>query len=151
MTLAKKRALTSLAIWFTVLIASTLVFFAGAGPAGYTEEHEQGRRLIVAGIFAFGFLTYTTVLWRSRQGRFAAADGYDERDDAVARGASVATLTVVLVFVFVLCITLFEVYRGQGVVPAGWLWFLAYGTSFVGLICHAVVTLYLDARSMAHG
>ena len=151
MTLAKKRALASLAIWSTVLIAFTLIFFAGAGPAGYTEEQEQGKRLIVAGIFALGVVAYSVVLWRTRQGRSAATAGYDERDDAVASGASVATLTVVLVFVFVLCITLFEVYRTEGAVPAGWLWFVAYGTSFVGLICHAVVTLYLDARSMDHG
>lgn len=151
MTPARQRAIASLVIWLTILIAFTVIFFAGDGPDGYTAEQNRGRRVLVAGLFAGGFLLHAVVLWRTRSARLAAGSAYDERDEAVARQASATTLTVVMVFVFALSITLYEAYRARGAVPAGWLWYLAYGTAFVGFIGHAALTLVLDARSLNRG
>jgi len=67
----------------------------------------------------------------------------DERDHEIARCANGAALVSVLVFIYVLSMILFNGFRGLGVLPVGWLWFLAYFTSCFGYIVHAVSTLFL--------
>jgi hypothetical protein len=71
----------------------------------------------------------------------------DERDLIVTARASQSTLIVVLVSVFALSVGLWTIYEAEGAVPVGWLWFLAYGTMFLGLITNALTVLILDGRT----
>ena len=75
----------------------------------------------------------------------------DERDDRIARHANGVAFIVALVYVFVLSIGLWEVYHDRELVPVGWIWFLAYTSTFLGMFTHAVATLILDARGIGHG
>ena len=73
--------------------------------------------------------------------------------DLATVGELLATLWVAgfAVYVFVLSIGLWEAYHDRGLVPEGWMWFLAYTSTFLGMFTHAMATLILDARGGGHG
>jgi hypothetical protein len=75
----------------------------------------------------------------------------DERDDAIARRASEATLIVVAVVVFSTSMILYETHSDSGAVPTGWLYLLAYGTFALVSLVHAVATLVVDMSGAADG
>ncbi len=81
------------------------------------------------------------LLTRRKSG--ATAMLQDERDHEIARHANGTALVSVMAFIFILSMILFTRFQGLGVLPVGWLWFLAYFTSCLGYIVHAVTTLFL--------
>ena len=149
MTQAKKRALFTFLIWGVVMAAFSIIFFLGEGPEEY--HLERWRRVSGASIIAFGYLSYWIMhlLTRTRAGTRAVAT--DERDVDTRRRATSAGFLATLIYVFVLAIFLWEWYQGAGSVPVGWMWFLAYSTSFAAFISSSVVALILDSKASAHG
>jgi uncharacterized membrane protein len=105
----------------------------------------------VAGAVAIaaGYAAYMLAMWatRARGGEVVS----DERDAVVVARASRATLIVVLMAVFALSVGLWEAHRGDGAVPVGWLWFLAYGTVIATFVVHSIATLVVDGRYGGHG
>ena len=75
----------------------------------------------------------------------------DERDDAIARQASLTTLLVVTTGVYLTSIGLYELYSDSGMVPTGWLYLLAYGTLALIHVIHAVATMVIDFIGVANG
>jgi sterol desaturase/sphingolipid hydroxylase (fatty acid hydroxylase superfamily) len=125
-----------------------VTFFMGGGPGGFAEE--SSRHLAGAGALAFGFLVHWLALWSTRQ----KAEGprvFDERDLHVMARANQASLVVVLVGVFALAIGLWAVYEERGSVPAGWMWFMAYGSVILAFLTSSVATLALDRGMGGHG
>jgi hypothetical protein len=88
-------------------------------------------------------------LTRNRPGRSGVAT--DERDEDIRRRANAGAFLVVLVYVFALAIYLWERYQGGGFVPVGWIWFLAYSTSFAAYITSSVAALILESKASARG
>jgi hypothetical protein len=88
-------------------------------------------------------------LTRIRPGDHAV--GRDERDEEIQKRANATAFLLVLVYVFVLSIVLWEKYQGRGFVPVGWMWFLAYSTSFAAFISSSVIALILESRASGHG
>ncbi len=105
--------------------------------------------MLTAAIILPGFLLNAWLGWRSRRGHQLGE--LDERDDAIARRASEATLVVVAVLVYVVSIILYETYRDSGAVPTGWLHLLAYGTVAVVSLVHAAATLVVDLSGAGNG
>ncbi len=142
MSQTQARAWWAAAIWTLVGVGFAVVFFARGGPAAFGAD----RLRVLAGAVAigFGYAAYSAVVLatRSRHGEVVT----DERDTVVANKATQATIIVVLVAVYGLSIGLWEGYRSEGVVPVGWLWFLAYGAVIVTFVVHAVATLVMNAR-----
>ncbi|MDH4197279.1 MAG: hypothetical protein OEW05_07730, partial [Candidatus Aminicenantes bacterium] len=75
----------------------------------------------------------------------------DERDVDTRRRAGAVGFLVTLIYVFALAIFLWERYRESGFVPVGWMWFLAYSTSFAAFISSSVSALILESKASARG
>ena len=148
MSYARKGAIITTIVWALILgglIASVLV----PGASRFTNPDQSIWRFLTAVIILPGFLLNAWLIWRSRRGRRLGK--LDERDEAIARRASEATLIVVGILIFVTSIILYEAYRDTGTVPTGWLYLLAYGTMALVSLVHAVATLVVDRSGAADG
>lgn len=147
MTQARRRALWTLAIWGVAAVGFGVTFFTGGGPADYADD---GVRRAVGGAFlALGFFGTPFMLWltRAHPGQVVA----DERDESIGRRAATGGLIVVLLYVFALCIVLWERHEASGCVPVGWLWFLAYSSAALAYLVPALVSLLLDFGMLDRG
>ena len=147
MTMGRKLALLTIAMWGLVGLGFGISFFGFGGPATYPDE---GTRRTVGGIFlAFGLLGFPIVRHLVR--RFAG-EGIveDERDERIGRVANEAGFITVLIFVFLISIGLWEVYEEGGSVPVGWMWFLAYASVIVGHLSTSIATLVVDLQMSGH-
>ena len=149
MTQAKKRAIFTFLIWGSVMAAFSIIFFSGGGPVQYASE--RWRHMAGAGIIAFGYLTYGLMQWLTRIPAKDRSFGRDERDEDIQKRASSTGFIIVLVYVFALAIFLWERYQNRGFVPVGWMWFLAYSTSFAAFISTSSIALLLESRKSVHG
>lgn len=149
MTQARKRALFTFLIWGSVMAAFSVIFFLGEGPRAYAAE--RWRRVAGAAIIAFGYVSYLLMLFltRIRSGQQDVA--MDERDASIRTRANATAFIVVLIYVFALAIFLWERHQASGAVPVGWMWFLAYSTSFAAFISTSVIALILESKASAHG
>jgi len=148
MSRTRFRAWLTAGIW-TVAGAGLLAsFFLGGGPTGFAAD--SGRHVAAAGAVAFGFFGYWLVLWITRRRR-GGPPVEDERDLSVTSRANQTALIVVLVWVFAVTIGLWVAYEAAGQVPAGWMWFVAYGSVVVATVTSAVGTLVWDGRLGGRG
>ncbi len=149
MTQSKMRARYGLGIWGLVAVAFGSVFFLGGGAATYADD--SMRMLAAAVILAAGFIGYLGMLYLTREKSIGQVRIRDERDLEIARQANEIALVAVLVFVFAVCIALFLSYETSGILPVGWMWFLAYATACFGLLAQAVATLALHGEMSGNG
>jgi hypothetical protein len=148
MTLSRKQALISGAAWLVISVAFAVVLIdvgvgGIAGPSGHTA------RSILAAVIIPGYAINFAIMWRSRRGRRAGE--IDERDKAIEYRATEITAVVLIVTVYLVCIGLYEAHAGEGSVPTGWLFLLAYGCVVLVSLLHPVVTLILDYTGRFHG
>lgn len=150
MTQAKKRALFTFLIWGSVMIAFSIIFFiSGGGPGSY--HLEKWRRIAGGVIIAFGFVAYYGMMFLTRDRPGASGVATDERDEDIRRRANGTGFIIVLLYVFALAIYLWERYQGTGSVPVGWMWFLAYSTSFAAYISSSIGALILESKASRRG
>jgi len=135
-------------IWCLAGLGFILTFFTGGGPGTFPED--SGRHLLGAVFMALGFGGHGLAWWLTRQ-RKGDPPLTDERDFQVAARASQATLVVVLMVIFGFLIGLWVAFENEGSVPAGWMWFLAYGEAVLAYVTSGVATLILDGRTGGHG
>lgn len=75
----------------------------------------------------------------------------DERDEMLESRAGGVTLAIILAYVYLLSIAPWAYFQDDGSVPAGWMWFFAYSTVFLGMIVHGILTLLLVAGKVDDG
>ncbi len=148
MTQSTYRAAGKMIIWSIVLVVFIALFFGGGGAGGFA--HDKGRIVAVAILFAAGFTSFFIMLARSGKKKDGGLNR-DERDERNEGKAAEITLTIILVYVYFLGIALWAVFQGKGSVPAGWMWFLAYSTVFLGMIAHGLFTLLLASGKVGNG
>jgi peptidoglycan/LPS O-acetylase OafA/YrhL len=148
MSYARKNAIVATIIW-TLILGGLIAFVLGPGASRFTAPDHSIWRLLTAAIILPGFLLNAWLGWRSRRGKQLGE--LDERDEAIARRASEATLIVVALLVYVTSIILYETHLDGGTVPTGWLYLLAYGTLALVSLVHAVATLVVDWSGAADG
>ena len=148
MSYARRNAIIATIIW-TLILGGLIASVLGPGISLFTAPAQGIWRLLAAVIILPGFLLNAWLGWRSKRGRQLGE--LDERDDAIARRASEATLIVVAVLIYVTSIILYETYHDSGAVPTGWLYLLAYGTVVMVSLVHAVATLVVDLSGAADG
>jgi hypothetical protein len=149
MTQARKRAILTFIIWGSVTTAFSVIFFSGDGPERY--HLEKWRLVAGAAVIGFGYLSYWAMLALTRTSPAAPTVATDERDLDTRRRAGSSGFIVTLIYVFALAVFLWDKYQPRGAVPVGWLWFLAYSTSFVAFISSSVIALVLEYKASAHG
>ena len=132
-----------------MVLAAFIVLFFGFGGAGEFAL-DKTRRLAVAGLFLAGYASFIAMMFLTGKKR-AGGLARDERDERIEGKAGGMTLTIVLFYVFFLGIALWAVFQDEGSVPAGWMWFLAYSTVFLGMISHGVLTLLLASGKVGDG
>lgn len=147
MTQLRKRALYTMAIWGVFMLPFIILFFTGGGPERYLDQ--QWRRALIGGTIATAFLLYGLMLLLTRRRRGEIA--IDERDIAIRATANEIAYTVVLLYVFFVCIALFSRYESRGSVPTGWMWFLAYSTVFAAHVTSAAGVLIMESRWAGRG
>lgn len=130
----QKRSFFSLIIWGVMFIVFIPIFFSGGGPETWIADDR--RAIVAAVIFLFGFLAYFIVMGMTR-GR----DEKDERDRLIQGKACKTALILALLYVYLLNIILYEIYHDANAVPAGWMWFVAYSTVFIGTITASTASL----------
>lgn len=143
MTQSKRRAVWTLSIWGIVMIALVVIFFTRGGPSTYI--HDTVKKAAIGAFFAAGYISYGLMMFLTRVrpgGRHAVRD---ERDERIGRRAGIVALIVVLVFIFSVCIGLYEFYHDEGSAPIGWMWFLGYASVFVAYISSSIAVLALHA------
>ncbi len=148
MSYARKNAIFATAIW-AMILAGLIVLVLGLGVQQFTEPDHWGWRLLAALIILPGFLANAWLglrtKWGSRTGEL------DERDEAIGRQASQATLIVLAVVVYLTSILLYEFYSDVGSVPTAWLYLLAYGTLALVYLAHGLATLIIDWTGATSG
>jgi uncharacterized membrane protein len=148
MTQSTNRAAGKAVIWSIVLVVFMVLFFGGGGPGEFAQD--KGRIVSVAIIFTAGFAAFFVMLGLTGRKKSEVLIR-DERDDRLENRAGGMTLTVVLVYVYILSIALWAVFQDEGTVPAGWMWFLGYSTVFLGMIVHGVFILLLASGKVGDG
>jgi len=148
MSYAQKHAIISASIWTLILgglIAAVLV----PGVTRFAAPEQPIWRGLAAAIILPGFLLNAWLGWKSKRGR--QMNELDERDEAISRRASQATLIVVAMVGYLASIILYETHRSSGQVPSGWLFLLAYGLVALVSLVHAVATLVVDWSGTVDG
>lgn len=148
MSQARKQALISGAVWLVISVAFVIVF-STVGVEDFSSPAGQKARGLTGAIILPGYAINFFIMWWSRRGR--RAGDLDERDKAIERRASEATLIVILLTVFLGSIGLYEAHADSGTVPAGWLYIMAYGIVALVSLVHPVVTLILDFGGKVDG
>ena len=148
MSLARKQALISGSVWLVITVALAVSFFS-VGAEEFTSPAGQKTRALTATIILPGYAINFFILCCSRRGR--RAGDLDERDKAIERRASEATLIVMLLWVYIGSIGLYEAGLDSGTVPAGWLFLMAYGTVALVSLVHPVVSLIMDCSGKIDG
>ncbi len=144
MTQVRQRAVFGLIIWSFVAAGFVISFVVGGGPTTYADNP---IRILVGALFiALGFAGTPIMLRLTRVRAGARPMVADERDEWIALRASRGALVVVLASMYISCIMLWIVYRKNGELPIGWMWFLGYGTAIVGYLAQFITTLFIDAE-----
>jgi len=152
MTQFKKRALWSLIIWATALLAIVILFFSGGGPTAFLEG--EGKNTLSRVFITVGFISYFAMLFLTRSRTDGEKLVKDERDELITRRSYSIGFHTLLVYVFLLSSFLYGYYKGIHeikLIPAGWVWFLAISSLLVGFISNAVSYLVMDARMSGNG
>jgi uncharacterized membrane protein len=149
MTQSEKRAILTLVIWGLVAVGFAALFFGDGGPVTFGAD--KGRIVSTAILIGVGFAAYFIMLYLTRSRPGATRVVVDERDVRIASRANAGTLIVVLVVVYLACISLWSAYQDGGCVPVGWLWFLGYAAAILGYLTHAAATLLLNHGMDDHG
>jgi len=149
MTQLQKRSFYDLIISAVFLIGLTVVFFSRGGAETYVQDTE--RKILVAALLGLGYLLLFLVLFLVRLKSKDKTVLMDERDERIIRQALGTAFTIFGIYVFILCIGLYEAYNTTGVMPVGWMWFLAYSSGFIAILSRALSTLILYKRMSGHG
>ncbi len=139
----------TVAIWTAVAAGFLATFFFSGGVETFADDSIRiaaGAIFLACGVFGTPIMLYLT---RAQPG--AEHLVCDERDDRLARKANLIGLTTVALYVFLVCIGLWEAYREPGAVPVGWMWFLAYSTMIFVYLSTAISTLILDIGNFGDG
>ena len=149
MTTLQKQAFVKLIVCASVLAVVSVIFFASGGAE--TFAHDKSRILLMSVFLGIGFAAIFGVLFLDRGKRRKGAVLYDERDERIVRLANGSAFMALAVYVFVASIALWVFHQERGTVPAGWMWFLAYTSVFLGVVFHSAMTLILYGRMDGHG
>ena len=144
MTQLKRRACFTLVIWTLVLVFFILLFFTGGGPSEWAKD--RTRKLCIILVFGVGYFSYILMMIMTKSKTVDGVVHRDERDNLIEMRSSRAAFIIVLLYVYILSITLYVSYESVGLIPISWLWFLGYTSIIIGSISYASTSLLLDNK-----
>lgn len=145
MTRQMKYHLQHLLLWVFVAIGFAAVFFRGDTLAQWGDNPRKTLMAALLIVIGYGGDIALRILYRKRSGRVDR----DERDDAIqTRGLNVAFIGVLL-YVFLVTISLYTRYEAKGAVPVGWLWFIAYSLIVMANLLSSATILVIYLKEAA--
>jgi hypothetical protein len=131
----KRSLLTS--IIFGILFVFLFVFYLVIGPEEFLSNKINTVISVVVIIVAMGSFGFMLLFTNKK------SNVVDERDYFIQKKASSFGLMISMMYVFLLSIVLFIVYRDYGVVNVSWMWFIAYSTFSFGYFVTSLAHVYL--------
>ena len=148
MTQGRLRSLLTLIIWGAVAVGFGYAVFSSGGPGAIASD--RGRRILAVAFLAFGFLSQPAMLYVTRIRPGARHVLSDERDERLGHRSTIIGFSVVVLYVYLACLGLWEHYHEPGLVPAGWLWLLAYSTVILTFVAPSIAFLVQDVGKLGH-
>lgn len=139
----RARSILVVIDWTSILILFSILFFQGEGPTEWGMD--PSRRFLSALCLAAGYIGFYVIQWRTRRNK------QDEREVLINLKASQVGMVVVLIYVFLFCISLYTYYEKVSVMPSSWLWFLAYSTVSLAYIANSAFYLLFDRIGVGYG
>ena len=136
MNVSMKRSLFTTII-YGVLFLFLVIYFIAVGPEKFIEI--KIHQVVCAVAFLTALASFFLMLLFTRK----KSDIIDERDAFIQKRANTAGLLISLIYVFLLSIILFTVYRNEKVLSVSWMWFIAYSSFAFGYFITSLSHLYL--------
>jgi hypothetical protein len=97
------------------------------------------HQVICASVFILSFLAFLMMqLYMRKQSTII-----DERDLMIQKQASVSGMLITLIYVFLLSMILFLIYRDDLYLSVSWMWFMAYSTFGFSWFVTSAIHVYL--------
>ena len=128
--------LVSVVIWIMILLAFIVGFVFYDSDEKWIEL--VGVRLAYNVLAGIGILFYIIGLFIHKKRQV------DERTNRILRKSSTTTLTAVMIYVFLISLSLYDLHQSTGTITVSWLWFIGYTTVFMTLIINSVFYYYFD-------
>ena len=128
--------------WGIVAIGMVVVFSL----PGTIENWGDNRlkTILLALLILFGFGSDLILRCCAASKRW----GYrkDERDKNISTRAVSVGMIALVIYIFLFSITLYTCYETEGILPVGWMWFLAYSAIVVANVAVCLASLILYVR-----
>lgn len=119
-----KITLIQVCAWSIVAISMIIIFLNHGTIENWGDN--TTKTILLALLFFIGYATHFTTLLIEKSKRWGFKK--DERDLAIQSKAVNIGFIVVLMYIFILSISLYIKYETVGMMPVGWVWFIAYST-----------------------
>jgi hypothetical protein len=113
-------------MWCVAFVAFTVVFILDTQ---YNEFPMQNYRVSTAIIFLLSNICNVVIVYFQRRNEKS-----DERNKYFESLSAGATMIAIMVILFSGSMALYVIYEKTGFVPVDWLWYIAYGATFLVFI-----------------
>jgi hypothetical protein len=138
MSKAMKFNVIQVITWSIIAVGMGLIFASG-DTIGEWEDNKT-KSVLLAALFLLGYGTDFIIRIIEKSKRWGMKR--DERDKTVQYQALSIGFILLMIYLFVLCIGLYEYYEGTGYIPIAWVWFIAYSTIVVANLVSGYASLY---------
>jgi len=139
MSKSMKQNLVQVITWSTVAIGVLLVFTRPDTIQNWGDN--RTKTLLLALLFLIGFGTDFVVRLMEKSKRFGFIK--DERDREIQHKSLEIGYVGIILYIFVLTITLYAIYEAAGALPIGWVWFIAYTTIVTANLIAGITSLFM--------
>jgi len=134
----RKQVWMVLGLWSIVLVIFLSLYIVGSGPNEWGTN--SNIRFMTVIVFGVGYLAFSIIQLRGRKFK------KDEREYLIELKSIKATMTSILMYVYFFGIVIYAFYENSVLMPASWMWFLAYTTVFLSYIINSGFYLWYEKR-----
>ncbi|MBN2604541.1 MAG: hypothetical protein JXR62_01800 [Bacilli bacterium] len=133
-----KLTIVNLIMWCLAFAAFTFIFILDTQ---FNEFPMQNYRVSTAIIFMLSNIINLVIVCIQRRNEKS-----DERNKYFESLSATATMIVIMLIIFSGSITLYVIYEKSGLVPVDWLWYIAYGGTFIVFIVFNLAYLIVSLK-----
>lgn len=134
-----KFHISHLLLWLFVAIGFISVFITLDAINNWGDNSLKSIMLALLFLIGFGGDYILRYIYRKRDGIIIS----DERDESIRLKAMEYSFILTMLYVFLITISIYTKYENIGLVPVGWLWFLAYSLVLVVHIFSSLIILIM--------
>lgn len=138
MSKSMKYSIIQVICWLIVSLGIITIFSLPGTLSNWGDN--RLKSLALAFLFFVGYGADMGIMVLSKSKRYGFER--DERDKDVQLKAMSSGLMCLVIYIFVLSITLYVIYEKQGLIPIGWVWFIAYTAIVCANLSTGIASLY---------